>query len=52
MVLVVNFISKEDLAMEIKNETKAELKQIIWLLSNFIATCQEANIIPQILCKK
>lgn len=52
MVLVVNFISKEDLAMEIKNETKAELKQIIWLLSNFIATCQESNIIPQILCKK
>lgn len=52
VALVVDFISKDMLEKEIMNNTNKELKQILWILSSFISTCQEVNIIPQILCKK
>ena len=52
MVLVVNFISKSEITDYIqKRSTNTQIRQIIWLLSSFISTCQEMNIIPQIICK-
>lgn len=52
MVLVVNFISKKDISEYIQNQpTNTQIQQIVWLLSSFISTCQEMNIIPQIICK-
>ena len=54
MVLVVNFISKSEISDYIQNpstNTNTQIQQIIWLLSSFISTCQEMNIIPQIICK-
>ena len=52
MVLVVNFISKSEISDYIQNQsTNTQIQQIIWLLSSFISTCQEMNIIPQIICK-
>ena len=54
MVLVVNFISKNEISDYIQNpstNTNTQIQQIIWLLSSFISTCQEMNIIPQIICK-
>lgn len=52
MVLVVNFISKIEITNYIQNQsTDTQIQQIIWLLSSFISTCQEMNIIPQIICK-
>lgn len=51
MVLVVNFISKSEISNYIQNPSNdAQIQQIIWLLSSFISTCQEMNIIPQIIC--
>lgn len=54
MVLVVNFISKSEISDYIQNpstNTNTQIQQIVWLLSSFISTCQEMNIIPQIICK-
>ena len=52
MVLVVNFISKSEISDYIQNpSTNTQIQQIVWLLSSFISTCQEMNIIPQIICK-
>lgn len=52
MVLVVNFISKSEISDYIQNQsTNTQIQQIVWLLSSFISTCQEMNIIPQIICK-
>lgn len=52
MVLVVNFISKSKISDYIQNpSTNTQIQQIVWLLSSFISTCQEMNIIPQIICK-
>lgn len=54
MVLVVNFISKSEISDYIQNpstNTNTQIRQIVWLLSSFISTCQEMNIIPQIICK-
>lgn len=52
MVLVVNFISKSEIDNYLQNKsTDTQIQQIIWLLSSFISTCQEMNIIPQIICK-
>ena len=52
MVLVVNFISKREISDYIQNQsTNTQIQQIVWLLSSFISTCQEMNIIPQIICK-
>lgn len=52
MVLVVNFISKSEISDYIQNPyTNTQIQQIVWLLSSFISTCQEMNIIPQIICK-
>lgn len=52
VALAVNFISKERLTQEIDNNNNKELKQILWILSSFISSCQELSLIPQILCKK
>ncbi|MEZ7558012.1 MULTISPECIES: hypothetical protein [Streptococcus] len=52
MVLVVNFISKSEIDNYLQNKsTDTQIQQMIWLLSSFISTCQEMNIIPQIICK-
>ena len=54
MVLVVNFISKSEISDYIQNpstNTNTQIQQIVWLISSFISTCQEMNIIPQIICK-
>lgn len=53
MVLVVNFISKSEISDYIQNPSTntTQIQQIVWLLSSFISTCQEMNIIPQIICK-
>lgn len=52
MVLVVNFISKSEIKDYLQKESpNTQIRQIIWLLSSFISTCQEMNIIPQIICK-
>lgn len=52
MVLVVNFISKGEITDYLQTRsTNTQIRQIIWLLSSFISTCQEMNIIPQIICK-
>ena len=54
MVLVVNFISKSEISDYVQNpstNTNTQIQQIVWLLSSFISTCQEMNIIPQIICK-
>lgn len=52
MVLVINFISKSEISDYIQNQsTNTQIQQIVWLLSSFISTCQEMNIIPQIICK-
>lgn len=52
MVLVVNFISKSEIENYLQNKsTDIQIQQMIWLLSSFISTCQEMNIIPQIICK-
>lgn len=52
VVLVVDFISKKQLEQEIDDNTNKELKQVLWILSSFISSCQELSLVPQILCKE
>lgn len=50
--IVVNFISKSQLEREIDNNNNKQLKQILWIISSFISTCQELNVIPKVFCKE
>jgi hypothetical protein len=53
--LVINFLSKADLALELERllvgEAKNQTIQILWLLSSLICTCQEKGIKLKIITK-
>ena len=49
--LVVDFISKKDLELQLNTTPKKQTIQIIWLLSSFISECSESGIQPYIACK-
>lgn len=49
--LVVDFISKKDLADQFTKGPNKRTIQIIWLLSSFVNDCREMGVQPRIACK-
>jgi hypothetical protein len=56
MVLACSFLSAGDCRNDLttlKNggQVKASVRQLLWLLSYFVAACREVSVVPLILCK-